>query len=93
MLLSSPKARLLTFFKTRLTQFYLYSSLMTDSICSKYRNVSLLHILTGFLSNFRLAVFFFILKKDIDVLRADESLFLQHVISKHGCFLISTDLS
>ena len=33
MLLSSPKARLMTFFKTRLIEFYLNSQLMTDPIC------------------------------------------------------------
>ena len=32
MLLSSPKARLITFSKTRLIKFYLYSKLMTDPI-------------------------------------------------------------
>ena len=33
MLLSSPKARLITFFKTRLTKSYLNSLLMTDPVC------------------------------------------------------------
>ena len=33
MILSFPKARLITFFKTRLIKFYLNSLLMTDPIC------------------------------------------------------------
>ena len=32
MLFSSPKSRLITFFKTRLMKFYLNSKLMTDPI-------------------------------------------------------------
>ena len=36
MLLSSPKAPLITFSKTRLIKFYLNSLLMTDPICLKW---------------------------------------------------------
>ena len=36
MLLSSPKARLITFFKTRSIKFHLNSQFMADPICTEY---------------------------------------------------------